>query len=83
MDGQMITDVHGIRVRYDKSTERGIYYLKYDLSPNEAKVIIEYARNHGQAEFEDDQDRDYTLVKGADGTYTLVLRQETSRGGWF
>lgn len=83
MNNQMITDVHGVRIRYDKNTEHGIYYLKNDLSANEAKVIIEYARLHGSAEFEDDQDRDYTLVKGADGTFTLVLRQETGSGGWF
>lgn len=80
---QMITNVHGVRIRYDKTTEHGIYYLKNDLSANEAKVIIEHARTRGSAEFEDDQDRDYTLTRGADGTFTLVLRQETGTGGWF
>lgn len=79
---QMIANVHGYRIRYDKTTEHGIYYLKSDLSANEARVIIEHAKTKGRAEFEDDQDRDYTLVKGADGTFTLVLRQE-SKSGWF
>ncbi len=78
-----ITDVHGVRIRYDKTTEHGVYYLKNDLSANEARVIIEYAKMRGSAEFEDDQDRNYTLIKGVDGIFTLVLRQEKSSGGWF
>lgn len=82
MNDQMIADVHGVRIRYDTTTEHGIYYLKNDLSANEAKVIIEYARIKGSAEFEDDQDRDYTLAKGPGGIFTLVLRQEKA-GGWF
>ncbi len=82
MANQMqIANVHGYRIRYDPTAIHGINYLKYDLSAAEALVFIKQAKMYGNAQFEDDKDRDYTLVRGADGTFTLVLRKESS--SWF
>ncbi len=75
-------DVHGHTVHYDQTARPGIDYLAYDLSSEEADVFIEHAKNHGSAQFEDDHDHNFTLVKGSDGSFTLVLRKETG-GGWF
>jgi len=82
MTNQMkIADVHGYKICYDPTAINGINYLKYDLSAVEALVFIKYAQMYGSAQFEDDKDRNYTLVKSADGKFTLVLRKESS--GWF
>jgi hypothetical protein len=69
------TDVFGHTVRYDDSARPGIDYLLYDLAEEEARVFFEYAERHGKADFEDDEDRNYSLVKSNDGTYILIRRE--------
>jgi len=75
------TNVHGYTVLYDPKFDKGIYYLQYDLQYNEALVFFKHAQMYGKAEFEDDQDRNWTLIKNPDGTFTLTQRKEYS--GWF
>lgn len=48
---------------------KGIRYLRDDLDPNE----FDYAKRQGFAQFEDDQDRQYTLFYRS-GIYTLTRR---------
>lgn len=66
--------VHGYWVGYDDDSYKGIYYLKTDLDRDEAKVFFEYARREDEAQFEDDKDRDYTLVHTKGKSYQLIRR---------
>ena len=51
----------------------GVQYLQYDLQPEEAKVFFEQAKIKGQAQFEDDYERQFTLkYEYGDDSYTLI-----------
>lgn len=68
--------VHGFWLVFDEDLRDGVRYLREDLQYNEAKTLFDAARINGTAEFEDDFDRDWTLLYNrADGTYTLIRRQ--------
>ncbi len=69
--------VYGFLVRFEQDLREGIRYLRNDLQREEAKTLFDAARLRGSAEFEDDEDRDWTLtyIRG-DGVYILTLRQK-------
>jgi len=69
--------VHGFWVRFEQDLREGITYLSEDLQAEEAKTIFDAACLRGRAEFEDDEDRDWTLtyVRG-DDIYILTLREK-------
>ena len=68
--------VYGFLVRFEQDLREGVRYLSDDLQEEEAKTLFDAARLRGSAEFEDDEDRDWTLtyVRG-DDSYILTLRQ--------
>jgi hypothetical protein len=67
--------VYGYWVLFEEEFRNGINYLENDLQVNEAKTIFSAAKLNGSAEFEDDQDRDWTLIYNRqDYNYTLVKR---------
>lgn len=65
--------IQGFLVDFDEALKNtGIYYLQRDLNPAAARTLFEGARDHGEAHFEDDHERRFTLVfNRSDGTYTL------------
>ncbi|MFH1643081.1 MAG: hypothetical protein ABH967_00365 [Patescibacteria group bacterium] len=67
--------VHGFWVTFGKDLWEGITYLSRDLQFEEAKTLFDAARLRGNAEFEDDDDRDWTLtyIRGKN-SYVLTLR---------
>jgi len=67
------TDIHAFPTTYEENAEEGVRHLRDDLSYDEAKVFFKQARAHGSAEFEDDEDRQFTLSCQNDA-YTLVRR---------
>lgn len=67
------SDIHGHSVAYEESAIEGVRHLRDDLSSQEARVFFDQARSRGSAEFEDDADRQFTLVY-QNGAYTLVRR---------
>ncbi|MFA6354283.1 MAG: hypothetical protein WCX12_01200 [Candidatus Paceibacterota bacterium] len=67
------TDVHGFVVVYEENSREGVAYLRDDLDLNEARVFFDQAKIKGSAEFEDDDDRPFTLSYH-DGEYTLIHR---------
>lgn len=68
--------IHGFWVIFDKKFRDGVRYLRDDLQYKEAKTLFDAARFRGEAEFEDDYDRDWTLIYNrGEGTYTLVRRE--------
>ncbi len=68
--------VHGFWTEFEEKDRDGIRYLRDDLQYNEAKTLFDAARLRGSAEFEDDFDRDWTIIYNRDkGTYTLIRRQ--------
>jgi hypothetical protein len=68
--------IHGFWLTYEEELRDGVRYLRDDLQYKEAKTIFDAARLDGTAEFEDDQDRDWSLIYNRqDGTYTLIRRQ--------
>lgn len=68
--------IHGFWLISEEELRDGVRYLRDDLQQGEAKTIFDAARLTGVAEFEDDQDRDWTLIYNrGDNTYTLMRRQ--------
>lgn len=68
--------IHGFWIEFDEKLRDGIRYLRDDLQYNEAKTLFDAARLRGSAEFEDDYDRDWTIIYNRQkGTFTLILRQ--------
>lgn len=67
------TIVHGFPVIYEENALAGISYLRDDLDYQEARVFFDQARQRGSANFEDDNDRQYTLSY-KNGIYNLVRR---------
>lgn len=68
--------IHGFWVTFDEELRDGVRYLRDDLQYKEAKTLFDAARLNGSAEFEDDYDRDWSLIYNRDGTYTLIRRQQ-------
>lgn len=72
--------IHGHEVDGD---EDGIHYLRH-LDPDEAKVLFEYAKRHGHAEFEARVSgirRNYAL-KYDNYRYTVEAEGTEGGGGW-
>lgn len=67
------TTIHSHPVTYEKDAYEGVRYLKIDLDFKEAEVFFREARMRGSADFEDDKDRQFTLIY-RDGVYTLIRR---------
>ncbi len=69
-------NIYGFWLIFEEEFMDGVRYLRDDLQRDEAKTIFDAARLTGEAEFEDDYDRDWTMIynKG-EMTYTLIRRQ--------
>lgn len=67
------TSVHGFSVSYEENARDGVRYLRDDLDFNEARIFFDQSRERGQAQFEDDNDRQFTLIH-QNGVYALVRR---------
>ena len=68
--------IHGYWLQFAEEFQEGMKYLRDDLQQAEAKTIFDSARVNGAADFEDDYDRDWTLIYSrGDDTYTLAARQ--------
>lgn len=67
------TKIHGFTVIYETNASGGVRYLREDLDFNEARVFFDQARMRGSAMFEDDNERQYTLIYQS-GVYTLMKR---------
>ncbi|MBI4095173.1 MAG: hypothetical protein HY435_03205 [Candidatus Liptonbacteria bacterium] len=77
------TTIHGYRVQYETEDDvkSGVAYLRDDLAREEATVFFDQARLKGSAQFEADNENQYTLTYSRDGIYTLLRRQ--SSGSFF
>ena len=68
--------IHGAWIIFDEEMQDAIRYLRSDLQRDEAMTLFDAARFKGSAEFEDDYDRDWSLVYNrGDNTFTLFRRQ--------
>lgn len=67
------TRIHGHKVMYEEDSKKALDYLRNDLSSQEARVFFDQARSKGSAQFEDDEDRNFTLIY-RDGVYILNRR---------
>lgn len=67
-------NVYGYKVKYEENAKMGIRYLAEDLDRKEAQVFFDQARLKGEAPFEDDQERQFTLIYNRDRTFTLIRR---------
>lgn len=68
------TRIHGYSVRYSDATRPGMDYLGHDLDRDEAEVIFEHAKRHGEAPFEDDHNRDFLLIHDDAREYHIERR---------
>lgn len=65
--------LHDHYLNYDEADYVGIEYLRDQLSEEEVKVFFDQAYEHGKAEFEDNQEHNFSIVY-EDGDYKLVSR---------
>lgn len=65
--------IHGFPIVYDEKTKAGMEYLRDDLDFTEARVFFDAARAKGSANFEDDNDRQFTLAYQK-GVFILMMR---------
>ena len=68
--------IHGYKTRYNAESELGMKHLLYDLQPSEVKPLYEYAKRGETADFEDDNEGQFSILynKG-DFTYTVIRRK--------
>lgn len=67
------TRIHGFTISYEDNAREGLRYLRDDLDYREAKVFFDQAKSKGSAEFEDEYDRQFTLMHQR-GVYVLMRR---------
>ncbi len=67
------TTIHGYSVSYEENAVEGIKHLRDDLDREEARVFFNQAHEHAKSLFEDDEDRQFTLIY-QNGSYTLIRR---------
>lgn len=67
-------DLHGHPVVHDDDDHHGYDYLAHKIQPEEAKVLFTYAKEHGEAQFETHDNKNYSLNHNSDGTYTIIKR---------
>lgn len=65
--------IYGFAVSYEENAAEGAQYLKDDLAREEAQVFFDQAKLKGSAQFEDDEDRQFTLVY-QNGSYVIIRR---------
>ena len=68
------TIVHGTTVYFEDNAKAGVEHLAYDLQFEEAAVFFRHARSRGSTQFEDDQERQFTLIYNPNGTYLIKRR---------
>ncbi|MCX7778966.1 MAG: hypothetical protein N2259_01860 [Patescibacteria group bacterium] len=68
------TIIHGTPVYFEDNAKAGAEHLAYDLQYEEAAVFFRHARAYGSAQFEDDQERQFILLRNPDGTYLIKRR---------
>ena len=61
-------------MKYDETCREGVRHLLEDLSWDERKVFFDQAYAKGAAQFEDDEERQFTLYY-QNGGYILARRQ--------
>ncbi|MBI2451306.1 MAG: hypothetical protein HYV52_03190 [Parcubacteria group bacterium] len=67
--------IHGFKVMFEENAREGVQYLEADLDLNEAKVFFDQAKLKGSAQFEDDEERQFTLMhQRNDHNYVLIRR---------
>lgn len=75
-------DIHGHKVSGEDNVVKGMEYLDYRLSYEEAEVFFREARNRGKVQFEDGEHRNYTLTHRG-GLYSLTRRKSGGFWSWF
>jgi hypothetical protein len=69
------TEIDGHPVYHDDEDHHGVEYLNSKIDRNEAKVLFDYAKTHGTAEFETQGGKNYSLVHNNEkGNYEIVKR---------
>ncbi len=68
------TEFYGHSVFYDENDRYGYEYLSRKIDREETKVLFDYAKSHGQAQFETQTGKNYSLVHNNGGTYKIVKR---------
>lgn len=76
-------DIHGHVVYGEDDAKDGLNYLDYDLQKDEAEVFFRQAKLRGDAEFEDEHERQFTLIYDRGKGAYRVGRRPASGGGWF
>ncbi|RJQ14516.1 hypothetical protein C4553_00365 [Candidatus Parcubacteria bacterium] len=66
--------IYSFSVSYEENAQEGARYLKEDLAKEEAMVFFDYAKRNGSAQFEDDDDRQFTLLY-QEGSYVIIRRE--------
>ncbi|MBI4709081.1 MAG: hypothetical protein HY764_02680 [Candidatus Portnoybacteria bacterium] len=69
------TDFHGHITKYDDKDKKGYEYISKKIDPEEAKVLFSEAKRRGEAQFETQLGKNYSVTH-KDGVYTVVKRED-------
>jgi hypothetical protein len=64
--------IHGFKTYYNSETRNGMRRLLEDLDSSEARPLFDHAKRNGSANFEDDNEGQYTLIYDR-GKYTFTI----------
>jgi hypothetical protein len=67
-------ELHGHQVEHDEHDHHGYDYLAHKIDAEEAKVLFSYAKEHGTAQFETHDNKNYSVVHNSNGTFTIMKR---------
>ena len=73
--------IHGYKVSCDDDMANwGLKHLAYFLPEDECRALFKQAEDQHEVEFEDNQHRQFTLIKGEN--YSFVVVATHVRHGW-
>lgn len=79
--GQHMLTIHGYKVYCeDDLSFWGVRYLAYKMGEEDVVAMFHQVQDQRELDFEDDQHRKFTLVKGENDSFTVVTHNKPS--GW-
>jgi len=79
--GNHTLTIHGHKVYCDDEMDyHGVKHLAYEIDEEACLDLFKQARENHEVDFEDDHDRQFSLVEGENLSFTVVSRER--HHGW-
>lgn len=79
--GKHLLTVHNHKIYCeDDRAFHGVKHLAYEIDEEACRELFKQAEEHNEVDFEDDDHRQFALVDGENGAFTVVTRER--HHGW-